>query len=98
MVDPEGEGVQLIKALNLGESWLEIDGDKQTAIDEAMGALHNGCTVAIEINNIDCIDSFLLFAAKRRRALSKVHQSRLFFFCRKNVNFSASVQVHHSSH
>jgi len=95
IVDPEGEGVQLVRALHCqGHArWMVVDGSKAEAIDEAMGGLHNGCSVAVEISDLASIETTLLAAAKRRRALSASFPNKLFFFCRQHVHFPASVQA-----
>lgn len=94
LVDPEGEGVQLVKALACpdGAKWVWFDASSGTALDEAMGALHSGCTVVMELTSPTRATEVVAAIARRRKAMGAGAGARFFMCCRQSWRWTGEMQ------
>jgi hypothetical protein len=85
LVDPEGEALNLRKALHAQGSvhrWLDLRLDSADVIDDALGAAAADSMVALEVTDIDAAVHLICLLARRTRHLPDAAVCRLFLHTR----------------
>lgn len=85
LVDPEGEALNLVKALHAQGSvhrWLDLRLDSPVVIDDALGAASADSMVALEITDLAASEHLIWLLARRTMYLPAAAVARLFLHTR----------------